>query len=170
MSLLFCCILIALTQVINVCLMLQLTWILNFNFLCFSNHQWVSNSDACESFNDLSLVHNCAAHLPFHGEPYVVAKDRLSLPLAPSVSASSLLKRQRFQPESSYHYDLPVAPRAASTAGFSVPGDLIRPEEPKWIILSGSCIYGLSVFLIHLAVGGLISQHCNGHRKVNISL
>lgn len=97
----------------------------------------------CESFKDLNLVHNRAAHLPFHGEPDVLAKDRLSLPLAPSVSARSLLKHQRFQPESSYHYDLPVAPQAASTAGFSVPGDLIRPEErqPKWIILSSSYLW-----------------------------
>lgn len=55
---------------------------------------------------------------------------------------------------------------------FMVPGDLIRPEEcqPKWIILPGLRIHGLPVSLIHLAVGGLITQHRNGHRKVNISL
>lgn len=93
---------------------------LNFNFLHFSHHQWVSTSDACDSFRALSLVRSCAAHLPLPGEPDVLAADRLSLPPAPSVSASSLLRRQRFQPESSHHYDLPVAPRAASTAGFSV--------------------------------------------------
>lgn len=147
-------------------------WLDFYLFMFFKSSVGLNcEAGACGSFKDLSLVYTHAAHLPLLGEPDVLAKDRLRPPLAPSVSASSLLKRQRFQPESSCCYDLPVAPQAAITAGFSVPGDLIRPEkrQPKWIILSGSRIYGLPVFLIHLAVGGLISQHCNGHRKVNIS-
>lgn len=64
------------------------------------------DADACDSASVALL-----ARSPLHAEPHVLAKDRLSLPLAPSASASSLLQRQRFHPESSYHYDFARGPR-----------------------------------------------------------
>lgn len=79
------------------------------------------------------------------------------------------------QPESSYLYEFPVAPWAASTTGYRTAGDLIWPEESGSIILCGShsfvaSQYSLCFFSpIQSAVRGLCGafQRCDGHRKVS---
>lgn len=75
----------------------------------------------------------------------------LRLSLSVSLKLIKALSGWRFQPESSYHYELPVALWAASTTANRTPGDYIWPEESGFSMDNPpffSQIYSISVFFM----------------------
>lgn len=94
----------------------------------------------------------------------------------PSVSSQPIkaLSGWRFQAESSYRYELPVALRAASSSGHRMPGDLIWPEESRavWISLPSLARFSLcSWSLFNRPSGlGLLESGMKGQQKTWVQL